>query len=413
MQAEITTRAVKALEPGQFIADTAIEGFRARCLPSGVVTFGYQYRAAGRRRWLSLGTHGEVTVDEARRQAKIHTGRVAADKDPAAERDRGGDTSINALLDEYLRRDVQARGLRSAKEIARQFDVYVRPRIGSRSRYEVEREDMARLFDQIEDRNGRVMADYVMRTMRAAFNWLEPRDSKFRSPIVKKLRRSHAKLRQRKLDDREIRDLFRVLDDMVNVLPCHFRDLVLALLLTGQRIGNVSQMHSDQIDGNDWLIEVEERTKLSASVKTDDAKFLVPLSAPLRKLADAREGWIFSADVGGRVKPRDRGYSKEKKKIDAALAELRKREHREPMKGWTWHDLRRTARSILSGYTTSEIAERTIGHAIAGIENTYNCYHYADEKRAALEALARHVMKVPWGRRAAGSGQFPKRRRAA
>jgi integrase len=56
---------------------------------------------------------------------------------------------------------------------------------------------------------------------------------------------------------------------------------------------------------------------------------------------------------------------------------------------WTIHDLRRTARSLMSrAGVPSDHAERAIGHVIGGIRGVYDRYAYRTEKLQALEALA-------------------------
>ena len=49
--------------------DGVITCFVARRLPSGVITYGLRYRAAGRQRWFTLGNHGKVTPDKTRKLA--------------------------------------------------------------------------------------------------------------------------------------------------------------------------------------------------------------------------------------------------------------------------------------------------------------------------------------------------------
>ena len=67
MRARISKRTVDKLQPGQAIADIDVNGFTARCLPSGTICYDLRYRTAtGERRRLSLGLHGSVTPDQAR-----------------------------------------------------------------------------------------------------------------------------------------------------------------------------------------------------------------------------------------------------------------------------------------------------------------------------------------------------------
>ena len=56
---------------------------------------------------------------------------------------------------------------------------------------------------------------------------------------------------------------------------------------------------------------------------------------------------------------------------------------------WRLHDLRRTARSLMSrAGIRPDIAERVLGHAITGVEGVYDRHSYREEKAHALRALA-------------------------
>ena len=65
------------------------------------------------------------------------------------------------------------------------------------------------------------------------------------------------------------------------------------------------------------------------------------------------------------------------------------------IESWVIHDLRRTARSLMSrARVDREIAERVLGHVIAGVEGVYDRHAYFEEKAAALEKLARLVAQI-------------------
>jgi integrase len=60
-----------------------------------------------------------------------------------------------------------------------------------------------------------------------------------------------------------------------------------------------------------------------------------------------------------------------------------------PEVDWTAHDLRRTARSLMSrAGVRPDIAERVLGHAMGGVEGIYDRHSYVMEKAQALTALA-------------------------
>jgi integrase len=65
------------------------------------------------------------------------------------------------------------------------------------------------------------------------------------------------------------------------------------------------------------------------------------------------------------------------------------------MPRWTLHDLRRTARSLMARAGIADnIAERTLGHVINGVEGVYNRYDYVAEKTDALARLATLVETI-------------------
>ena len=90
-------------------------------------------------------------------------------------------------------------------------------------------------------------------------------------------------------------------------------------------------------------------------------------------------------------------YSKAKVAFDErVLAELRIANPKaEPLPHWTPHDLRRTARTLMSrAGVSADHAERCLGHVLPGIRGTYDLHEYATEKRQAFEALAAQVDRI-------------------
>jgi integrase len=392
---KITKRAVDAMKPGDTINDDEVKGFIARCLPSGVITYGYRYRAKGRQRCFALGIQGQVTPDQARSQAKRIAGEVASGRDPQAERQAGRATATNtvdALLDAFVARYVRHsdRPLRTADEIERAFDVYVRPRIGKLSTYDLTRRHMVELLDQIEDQNGPVMADRVLAYLRKCFRWQMTRDDRFVSPIVPGMSRTKPKerARDRTLNDDELRDLERALELLRpgQDVPACFPRFVRALLLSAQRRGDVALMHVDEI-GKDLLWEIPGKRY---KTKTPHA---IPITKALRDLIGKPRGFVFSSDPDGRRA--FAGFSKAKTALDRKIAELRKAERRRPIPHWTLHDLRRTARSLMSrAGVPFDIGERVLGHAMPGVRGVYDKYLYLKEKQEALEELAGLVERI-------------------
>jgi integrase-like protein/Arm domain-containing DNA-binding protein len=401
MKAKITKRTVDTLRPGESVADAEVRGFVVRRLPSGTVTYGYRYRTkgAGEQRWLPLGLHGQITPDQARELAKKRAGEVADARDPVAERASKRAMTANtldAVLDTFLDRHVR-KNLSSAAEVERALRVYIRPVLGARSIYDLRRRDIVDLLDSIEDNNGPVQADRVLAYLRKAFNWQATRDDRFTPPIVKGMARTKPKerARTRTLDDQEIRDVWAALDEAR--VPACYPAFVRTLLLSAQRLREVSRVRAEEIVGDVWVIGAGKyKTKIEHAV---------PLVAAARNLIDAellrgqpkgarprKTGFVFSSDGGERSFS---GFSKSKAALDAAIAALRKRNGRRPMDAWSHHDLRRSARSLLSrAGVSSDHAERVLGHVIPGVRGVYDRHTFLSEKTHALEALAALVERI-------------------
>lgn len=86
---KLTKRTVDALAPraaDYFEWDPDLAGFGVRVWPTGKKVYLVQYRADGRTRRVKLGAHGPVTVEDARRAAKVVLGDVARGEDPAEDK---------------------------------------------------------------------------------------------------------------------------------------------------------------------------------------------------------------------------------------------------------------------------------------------------------------------------------------
>jgi len=218
--------------------------------------------------------------------------------------------------------------------------------------------------------------------LRRVFNWYALRSDDFRSPIVRGMSRTkpQERARARVLTDDEIRIVWAAA-----ARQGAFGRLVRFLLLTGARRSEASGMRWSELDpAGDWTLPgPRNKTKLD-------------LVRPLSKAALAVMGtkpddaiFVFSTDNGATAVS---GFSKLKTAFDRAVTAglLKDNPEAQPLPNWTLHDLRRTARSRMSraGVPTDH-AERVLGHVIGGVRGTYDRYEYREEKRDALEKLAR------------------------
>jgi integrase len=180
--------------------------------------------------------------------------------------------------------------------------------------------------------------------------------------------------RQRILTDDELRAVWGAAEASTGL----FGPFVQFLLLTAARRTEASAMARSELSGGVWTLP-------PARYKTG-LELMIPLSPPavaaLERLPIVGKGkFVFSSD-GERPFS---GYSKAKAKFDKACGAT----------GWTLHDLRRTARSLMSrAGVSADIAERCLGHVISGVRGIYDRYAYFDEKKHAFESFAALVERI-------------------
>jgi len=395
MRGKITLETVKALKPGAILSDDKLTGFVARCQPSGKVSYFYRYRdkSTGKKFWLGLGQHGVITAARARELAQIEAGKVAGKVNPlleqraeraeAAKAERAEENTVDAVLDDFTKR--HAGKLRSADQVKHALDTYVRPAIGEMSIYDVRRRDVVKMLDKVADEAGPVMADRTLAHLRKAFNWQAVRDDEFASPIVRGMARTKPRdrARDRILDDDEIRDVWKALETAD--VPACYPAYVKSLLLCATRRNESADMNAAELDGDLWIIP--------AARYKGNHDHVIPLTAQARVLiGDKPKGFVFSTTGGKRPFS---GFSKAKAELDKEIAKIRKADGRGKMPRWTLHDLRRTARSLMSraGVDTDH-AERCLGHVIGSVRETYDRWSFIEEKRKAFKSLAGLVDRI-------------------
>jgi integrase len=373
MRARISKRTVDKLQPGQAIADIDVNGFTARCLPSGTICYDLRYRTAtGERRRLSLGLHGSFTPDQARSIAEKRLDDLAKDRDPATERQRQRTTTVDAVLDNYVARVLGTK--RSSKAQTSAFDRLVRPEIGTRSIYDLRRADIARLLDSIEDSSGPVQADRTLAYLRKAFHWQQGRDDNLISPIIRGMARTSTKerARDRILTDDELRAIWKY------TASDTFGALIRFLLLTAARRDEARVMTWQEINGSDWFLPAT-RNKVKVEL-------VRPLSDAAREVLDTlprKSAHVFAGRNGA---INNHGKCKANLDMDSGVT------------GWTIHDLRRTARSLMSrAGVQSDHAEMCLGHVLTGVRGTYDRHAYHAEKAAAFEKLSALVITIVGG----------------
>ena len=154
--ANLTKRYIDALAPAQtraFHWDAALKGFGLLHLPSGVKSFVFDYRNAdGRKRRVTIGRFGGLTVEEARAQGRLLAARVAKGEDPAAAvRARREAPTVSELLDDYLAKHVMVENApKTRSSVQSAVELHIRPFLGALKAASVTRQDVLKLRRKME-----------------------------------------------------------------------------------------------------------------------------------------------------------------------------------------------------------------------------------------------------------------------
>jgi integrase len=351
--------------------DPELRGHYVRVQPNGAKSFvAVAQSPHGKQVWATIGACDVHDIEGARDKAREAIKRIKAGLSPF-EAPPPKPNSFQEIAEQWLARHVKKKGLRSEGEVTRLLKAHVYPVWGKRDFLEIRRSEVTALLDEVEDDHGARQADYVLAIVRSIMNFYATRNDDYVPPIVKGMRRTEPteRARDRVLGDDELRAIWKAAE-----ANGKFGAFLRLALLTGQRRRKVAAIRWKDVkaDGT-WSIPAEDREKGNAGDLVLPKAALDIVRAQTRLAENPHV-------LAGRGKGPMNGFSKPKREFDSKL---------EKCGDWTVHDLRRTARSLMSrAGVRPEIAERVMGHAIAGVEGVYDRHSYRDEKADALRKLA-------------------------
>jgi integrase len=380
MRKTLSDRSIAALKPRQtpkgpkrrHVPDPQLPVHYVRVEPSGVKSFWVAPRdPTGKQKWVRIGEPGLMSLDEARELARTEIRRIREGKPAEAKAE-----TFAAVAAGWITRHVIKNGLRSRYEITRLLNKHILPAWKDREFISIRRSDITRLLDDVEDHHGARQADYCLNITRAIANWYAARNDDYQPPFVRGMRRQSpaALARARVLENHEIRAVWKAAESSGT-----FGAIVRMCLLCAQRRTKVINMRwSDVSEAGEWKIPREPREK-------DTAGFLQLPQAALDIIAAQPQlgsnPYIFAGITDGPLG----GRSIPKARLDKACG----------VTGWRLHDLRRTARSLMSrAGVQRDISERVLGHALPGVEGIYDRQSYRDEKADALKRLAELIDSI-------------------
>jgi integrase len=389
--------------------DAALPGFGLRVTEKGAKSWTVLYRLNGQHRRATLGSYPTLSLADARDRAREMLREIGKGNDPAGikiEARRREAQLFEAIAAEFVERHCKPnnRGWRRQEHDLQQVFL---PLWRSRPIKSITRADILEVLDNIADRTSPQRATRYLALIKKLFNWCAERGYIEASPAANIKPPGKTNSRDRVLSDIELRLVWRCCE----AAGWPFGDLFRLLILTAQRLGEVSTMcwHDIDLETATWTVPaaiakngVANEVPLSPAA-TDILMHLPPLG---------RRGFVFPA-LNGSANPVS-GFSKAKARLDKDIAAALAEADQPPMQQWRLHDLRRTAASRMAQLGVApHVIEKVLNHisgSLAGVAGIYNRYGYTREKRQALELWAEHIRRVVDSPQHIGAGRRSRRR---
>lgn len=365
---EITIRNLRAPEKGATTYfDDGLKGFGVRVSQGG--TKSYVLIHGSNRRRVKIGRCDVIKLGDARSAARsILANRTLGKHSPTPK-------SFETALAEFLETRPAKNKPSTVKSTTRVLNKHFLPRLRRERMNDIRRDDIADILKGLRHTPGE--QNHAFAIARLFFRWAEREQIIDRSPCTLMQMPSPIRSRDRVLDDEELRKIVATAQNERST----FHTIVLLLLLTGQRRGEIAALTGTMVDLEKDLITFPKELTKNRRPHTFP---IGPMAHDLFKDA-YKEGLLFQAR--GSDGPFS-GWSKCKMEFDKACGAT----------GWTLHDLRRTfATGLASLGTPIHVTEKILNHVtgtMGGIVSVYQRFRFLDEQRHAIEAWEAKLTRI-------------------
>lgn len=314
-----------------FYRDSAIPGFGLRVTSGGAKSFIVEKRINGKNKRITIGRYGNLTVEQARKEAMKLTGSVAKGEDPIAEKkaSQAKSVTLDQAFKDYLltRKDLAPSTIHDyQRSIDGAFSDWKNKALIDISK------DMVELKHRTLGKKSHARANNSMRVLRAIINMARNKyeDAKGNPVItfnpVDRISQTRGwyevKRRQTLIKSHQLADWY---DATLNLNRDTTRDYLHLLLFTGLRRSEASRMRWEHVDLKDKTLTIPD-TKNKETHTLPLSDFLEELLE--RRSENSESPYVFPAES-------ERGYLIEPRTAVQKVSEI-------SGVTFTLHDLRRT-----------------------------------------------------------------------
>ncbi|MBB3913869.1 tyrosine-type recombinase/integrase [Rhizobium fabae] len=411
--AKLTKRLIDSLvkrDADYFEWDDELPGFGVRVWPSGKKTYVAQYRAGKQTRRFKVGTHGALTVEEARKQAKAVLGDVARGEDPQLDRaTRRKSLTVKDLCEIYF--EAADKGLIFGKrgKPKKSSTLYVDkgranrhiiPLLGNKLVQDLTTADAVKMMRDVtvgktatDEKTGKVRGRAIVTggagtasqsvTLLSAILTYAASEGIIQQNVARGIKKPAVGKRTRRLDAEEYRALGEALDAADDEL---WQGVVgtRLFLLTGFRLSEIAGLMWSEVDEGGSCFRLDD-SKEDASVRPVGRPVFEALAKVPRRAGNPY------------VLPGPRSEDGHYTSLDEAIGRLTARAG---LEGVTSHTLRHSYASVAGdlGFTEITIAA-LLGHAAGNVTQRY-IHHLDSVLIAAANKVSAEVYRMLTGKTA-------------
>lgn len=374
----------KARDKVEEIADR--DSMSVRVSPKGKIVFQLRYRFTGKAERLDLGSYPHMSLKEARIKANEMRSLLDQGKNPKIEVRVQQQKYINATTFKDVFNDWYEgyciKKKTSASDIKTSFELHVFSEIGDLPIDRITLQQWLAILEELaEDKPS--IAERVLTNAKQVLKWAKKRELlevNALSDIYAKEDLGIEKNRvNRILADEEITMVLKAIETS-KLLPKNKIFLKLCLMF-GCRNGELRKAKKSDFDlkRKVWIVPVANN-KVGKKTGREIIRPILPEMENLIIEAMEHSSCEYFLTNDNAETPMGNGASIA---LPANIMERLRRHYDYNMKHWTLHDLRRTARTNFSAFTSRDVAELMIGHVMPGEQGTYDYYEYIPQQTDA------------------------------
>jgi integrase len=374
-------KGIKSLDKRQEFYDLHVKGLTLRVYPTGKKTFSYEYKYKGKKRRLTFGEYGMISLKMAR--DKVNEAKMMHQQgfDPQSEIDdrrNNVPNTISSVAERYKKEHVSQLAPKTQTEYIRYLDDHIIPKFGRFELNDLPRNEIVKFLNEIAiDKGHHVTANRLKATLSGLYTFHIREGYDVHDP-TKNIKKYTERPKDRVYNDKEIKELWEYFGSMNEPIGSLYK----MLLLLARRKSETWSAEWEHIQDGNWKFPAE-------NVKTNET-FVIPLTDFTEKLLEHLK----------KLNPDSKYVFQSSKKKDYHIVSdssaKKKVQLNTSVKDFTPHDLRRTAiTKIAQIRTPRDVAERISIHSQKrNSYDIYDRYDRMDEKKEFLTMYHEHLLNI-------------------